>query len=597
MAIAACAIAAPMILLANSDRIELKIGARTTKVWVDDIEDMRVLNNSEETEGFNTFKVNYKSGESASWEMDKISSMKWVKGLLPSSLELDAEVHHMCITLHTNCSDPEKGYSFGALPIEYFQGKSEHEYHEVILNYEKTLVNQFANSLDKEVKDLRPDQVFTFKGQNKITWFPSTTEEMFAMPGREYVAYIYEGDISKEDGLILDHDVAFQKVTAKTIEIRDVDYDLTYDMDCNFITGKVTTTDDEPFCLFLIPEGSMNISNPEATADTQISLLEYSIYNYGDGDWDKVTYIHEAESTSKQLCPGDSYYLMAVGCEYGVRTSTPVVSEKLTVPYPEVTDECTFTVTTEEVSASEINLNITPSDENTRYMVFMADKGTVSNPLQQYTRSIYTLCSMNQLNMEPGEGNPYVFTGAQSLSSVNNCFNGKVMMADKEYTFYLFGVNEYGNPTTAIQEINYTAKAPEEKMTFDVTFDTETFVEEQLEEQWYRMLNFKIVPSNPEMKYVLDKTRVSDRTLAMTDDEFMTDWVEGYGKYLTLHEGTKESYFNFGSDYDYDTDSRIFNPYLLFLFGYDGAATSELYMYKFDPMTGELTQLRGPGAN
>ena len=83
MAIAACAIAAQMILLANSDRIELKNGARTTKVWVDDIEDMRVLNNSEETEGFNTFKVNYKSGESASWEMDKISSMKWVKGLLP----------------------------------------------------------------------------------------------------------------------------------------------------------------------------------------------------------------------------------------------------------------------------------------------------------------------------------------------------------------------------------------------------------------------------------------------------------------------------------------------------------------------------------
>lgn len=32
MAIAACAIAAPMILLANSDRIELKIGNRTTKV-------------------------------------------------------------------------------------------------------------------------------------------------------------------------------------------------------------------------------------------------------------------------------------------------------------------------------------------------------------------------------------------------------------------------------------------------------------------------------------------------------------------------------------------------------------------------------------
>lgn len=78
----------------------------------------------------------------------------------------------------------------------------------------------------------------------------------------------------------------------------------------------------------------MNTSDPASTADSQIASLEYALYNYGDGDWDKATFRHEAESTSKQLCPGDSYYLMAVGCEYGVRTSEPVVTPKLTVPYP-----------------------------------------------------------------------------------------------------------------------------------------------------------------------------------------------------------------------------------------------------------------------
>jgi hypothetical protein len=34
---------------------------------------------------------------------------------------------------------------------------------------------------------------------------------------------------------------------------------------------------------------------------------------------------------------------------------------------------------------------------------------------------------------------------------------------------------------------------------------------------------------------------------------------------------------------------------MIFIFGYDGAATSPLYLYTINTETGEITQLRGPG--
>ncbi len=52
---------------------------------------------------------------------------------------------------------------------------------------------------------------------------------------------------------------------------------------------------------------------------------------------------------------------------------------------------------------------------------------------------------------------------------------------------------------------------------------------------------------------------------------------------------------SFSSSYDSSAGGYVFKPYILFVFGYDGETTSELYMYRIDAGTGAMEQLRGPG--
>ncbi len=596
-ALAAGAVALPLAIFANSDQIQLtEINNLIRKIWVDDVKEMTVSKTQGIKEGYNTFTVHYNSGNKREWLMGAIKEMKWVPGLEESDLKLEAEPHHRSITLHSDCDNPDIHYSFGALPIEYFNGLSEHEYHDVIYQYETQLINQFAYSLGKDVKELPTERVFPYTGKNSITWFPATTEEMFKMPGKDYIGYIYQGTVDPQKGLILDHDVKWQRVTCKNVVISDVDYSISTEVSPIGIkaTVKAPEGDNEPFAIFFVKEDDAKGKTADDLAASLISKLEstvYSSYNPDMGDWTKVTYKGEGTATSAQLCSGDKYYVLTVGCEIGVMTSHAVMTDLITVPMPEITDNCTFDVASEEVTASEINLDIKPSNPETVYTVFLKETGKVADPLEYFTRSIFRLRGMNQLSTTPGEDNMYVFKGEKKLNSLKNVIEGKQLLTGTDYTFYIMGIDQNGTPTTAIREFNYTPGKSDKRMTFEISFNTDKFKENELSSQWGRNLEFKVVPSDTTMKYIFDKKKLKESELSWTDEQHMDDYVKAQGKYLYMYEhtGLFEHKTSFSSDYDYDAGGYVFKPYLIFVFGYDGSATSELYLYKFEPANGNLT--------
>ena len=78
-------------------------------------------------------------------------------------------------------------------------------------------------------------------------------------------------------------------------------------------------------------------------------------------------------------------------------------------------------------------------------------------------------------------------------------------------------------------------------------------------------------------------------------EEFIADYVAAEGSWLELFTGEKTRKMSFSSSYDSSAGGYVFKPYILFVFGYDGETTSELYMYRIDAGTGAMEQLRGPG--
>lgn len=75
----------------------------------------------------------------------------------------------------------------------------------------------------------------------------------------------------------------------------------------------------------------------------------------------------------------------------------------------------------------------------------------------------------------------------------------------------------------------------------------------------------------------------------------IANYVAVQGEWLELHQGTLDKTMTFSSTWDSAAGGYVFKPYVMFVFGYDGEATSKLYLYKVNAEDCTIEQLRGPG--
>lgn len=353
----------------------------------------------------------------------------------------------------------------------------------------------------------------------------------------------------------------------------------------NSIEADVTPGNNEPYAVFLIPERDYG-RDLDMLAAVKISQLEYAIYSAGTGDWEDFTHIGKSTMKQQPLCSGEKFYIVVAGCEYGILTSHAVSTGVITVPYPEVSDKCTFDITAEAPDASELNLTVTPSDSDTRYVVFQKHAGKVDNPVEYFTRNLFYLNQAHKLD-PAGDGAPYVHTGKKTLNNMTNVFDSELMSAGQEYVFYVIGIDEFGTPTTAIQEFRHTPGSSEKSVTLTLDFDLRNF---DTTNAYYRYLWCDITPSDAEAKYIFDKMKYAQSILSLTDDVIVDKYIKGQYGYVTTLTGAQGKAISPSAPWGGTEWDKIF----IIATGWDGAPTSPLYLYEFDPNNGQLTPLRGP---
>jgi len=586
----AAAASATVVLYAGSDRIDItgKSG-RVSKLWIDDIKELTVSQSPEVAGGgYDVLNAVGTDGTVTSVSIDDIQKMVWVGGRLELPVSLTVDPHQYCATFHVASSDPSLLYRVGALPMSVFEGVSEREYDDIILDYETQLLEAQAASVGYKLTDYTTEDVFLWSGDNVATWWPLTVEEELAMPGKPYMAYVYAGEITS-DGLVFKYDVMKVPFTAKEKKVEDVAFTISAELASNAMTTTVSCADpDMPFVISFCTPEEVEDADLDWLAEQKISTIESVIFGYGgDGDWDRVTYRGEGSATKQRLCPGDEIYVIAFGCEWGAQTSHVVVSEKYVIPQPTVVDDCTFNVNASEITASEINLNIVPSNASTKYVAFVSETASLPENISLYVdQQLYYKTISNQIIWANGTDDPHIFSGTQNLSSKDDVIEGKYLTAATEYTFLICGVNDEGVRTTDITEFGYTPEASQQTVSFNVTFG-----EFAKPWAWQHTQAITVTPSDPNAKYVCDKLRKTDALMAKDDDAFIRYYIDSYGSNLPpLKSGEYNGSFAFSNNGSWD-------KYLIFIFGYDGGATSDLYLYEIDTETGEITPLRGPDAN
>lgn len=522
--------------------------------------------------------------ETEVFPLSEISEMVYDHALPVSPLKLEVTPHHKCATFHVTSSDPSVYYRYGMFRADAVAGLSDDDIEAVIMAYESDVLDALAAYSGGSITDFSNDEVF-WQGDNTLECYPLTEAEEAAMPGSDYIAYLYSAVITP-DGLEFTHAPVMVPFTAKSLELEPADFELSADMTSISLTGNVTCSpDDMPFYIMAFDKEDVESKGLSTLVSSQLTDLETTVYN-GTCHWSDYVYLGSAGRKFSPVYAGQEVVLAAVGCEYGVQT-TEIATQTYTVPLPETVDDCTFDVSPDLSSKSQIKLNITPSNADTRYVVMLEKSDDIDSPEYYAARKLYYYTYSRQILWPAASNDKHIYTGSQSLDSKDDVLNGQYLALDTPYTFMIFGVSEDGARTTAITRYEYTPTkdAESDNLTFDIQFTDFNASDEDT-----HSMNITVTPSDLNAKYVAETYSYSEMWLGWDDATFMEEWnkINGNGAYLDLHQGVYKLPFEYDSSW-----SGSWKTFMFFVYGYD--TPSDFYLYTIDTETGKVTQLRGPG--
>lgn len=357
----------------------------------------------------------------------------------------------------------------------------------------------------------------------------------------------------------------------------------------------VPSSTDTRYAAFLV-DGD-NLGDPAEWVANKI----YWINTMNTFQWDTTDFIHTGEAVLSThddmiggvyLKAGHEYYVLICGIDKSGTRTTEIKSVKC-VTSAQVTEGLKFEVSFSDFDGSSqwshsLTANVVPSDKDAKYVVISlpatnayvnldcTDEEFISRYVEvqgQYL-DLYSGDLSKRLSFSSswstGEFEPYIFA---------------VFGYDGAATtpLYAYSVNTATGEATQVR-----GPAEEAALTFDISasdFDGAN--------KWTHYLTVNILPSDKEAKYVVISNPATNAyvNLDCTDQEFIDRYVEVQGQYLVLNSGDLAKRLAFSPSWS----TNEFEPYILAVFGYDGAATSPVYAFSVNTATGELTQVRGPG--
>lgn len=578
---------------AENARLNLFKGGNKTHAYkVNDISAIS-YHNPLNGDGMSHIRFNFADGSSELMRLDEIEDMQYAEGLPDNPFTVDLVPHHMCGSLYISSSEQGHYYRVTGMPTSRLEQYDMSLWTDILINKDKEYIQSVADYYQKPLSSWDEKDIFEYE-MGQRDWFP---DEIIS-PGTQCAICLYTCKLNGNNVEVTTEPMLLI-CNCKTQEDVGTRFNIDADITSTKITVKVDPINDEEI------QYNVNLFSADEVASSgidylvQMSLyrLEQGIYIYGmPASWDEALNRGHSEHTWTNKRSGDKWVAVVYGVEYGVPT-TICCTKEFEIPIATPTDDCKFEVTSTQVSPSEMKLNVTPSNQDTRYVAILVESSKIAGTPEEHLPELYAanqVYYLNSTNNIKWNDSKYVGSGARELSTLTDVIDGQFLKVGVDYTVLLFGVDEVGTRTTELVQIPVCTQQTEvrDELSFEVNFH-----DFNPEGAYFHSIFLNIKPSDLNAKYVVDKLQLSNyyaQLDGLTDEEYMQQYIDVSGKYLEVYSGEFDNEFLMGQGWSGSADS--WEDYAFIIFGYDGTVTSPLYYYQVNPLTGEVKQLRGPGS-
>lgn len=271
--------------------------------------------------------------------------------------------------------------------------------------------------------------------------------------------------------------------------------------------------------------------------------------------------------TAENLLPDTEYVFFAFGMDgEGNVTSELVRADCKTTSFV-ATDDCTFALSTADVTATSMTVNVVPSSATTRYLVGITPKSAA----EQYSLDkvaadfIEEINDLNEQNKLTWATTPFVFTGAKNLASKGD-LGYDTFTGGREYLIMVFGIDNEGRRTTVPATfIQRTAQVEQSATTFSIGVNSITV----------NGAKVYFTPTNDEEKYFTD---------VMTYEEFHSyESDQALIDYIVNTLGSNITAYLAAGEHEVDCTNMLVSDtkYVAYCFGYDNGATTKVFSKEF----------------
>lgn len=275
----------------------------------------------------------------------------------------------------------------------------------------------------------------------------------------------------------------------------------------------------------------------------------------------------DSTMTADNLLPDTEYVFFAFGMDGdGNITSELVRADCKTTPFV-ATDNCTFAISTADVKATSMTVNVAPSYATTRYLVGITPKSAA----EQYSLDkvaadfIEEINDINEQNNLTWATTPFVFTGAKNLASKDD-LGYDTFTGGREYMIMVFGIDNEGRRTTVPATfIQRTAQVEQSATTFTIDVNSITV----------NGAKAYFTPTDDSETYFTD---------VMTYEEF-----HSYGSdqalidYIVNTLGSNITAYLTAGRHEVDCTNMLVSDtkYVAYCFGYNNGATTKVFSKEF----------------
>ncbi len=550
--------------------------------------------------GYTHLNITDKNGDTKEIAMGDFDHFKFANILAENPITIEVERHYTSATLDIKTSNVSMWYRVTGMPTRHLQHIDKSAWADYLVQDDINYVYGVAADNNIDLSKVSMQDVFE-QGNQVRDWFPdeaitdNTPIALVAYTGRLINGKI---QVTSEPLLI--------EFTTKKQDALPVKINITGDMTSTRLTVKYDPVIDEelltednkdtdpkkvPYLTALY--SGLDAANYGLEQMVYVTLLQAENMVYNNGyEWDELTGLGHCEQTFYNRRTGDLWVAIAFGCEYGVQT-TQVSYEIFEIPNATVVDNCTFDISYTQKSPAEVEVKVVPSDPNTAYVAFLARKDRIAEN-QYYDDYEYYFANkvywVNVMNTFQWHSTDYLHQGEFTFNSYTDLIDGEYLQADVEYEVIVAGIDEVGTRLTELAHLPVkTSAVGVNKFSFDISF--KNFIGGT---NFYHWITLDIKPSDPNARYIVEDLAFSNayaQIAGRTDEQIIKDLTSVDAQYLKFHKGNEEvSVYDAGSYNGQD----VYEGRRIMVFGYDGVATSDLYVFDWDSVTGEIVQLRGP---